>query len=170
MCISIARRPASPERCAASSIARRWALPWGWARSSASRLRKRWGIRPTAINSESRDLAHASIRQDPAGLPDLPERGGRAGVVAPAAVGMSPEQGRPAAAPDGGGQRDQATRKARPGRIEAIYIRPGRRGETVAADRRLWARGRPQRATVAQPGGGRQKAGDADPGGASDGV
>ncbi|MBD3812755.1 MAG: hypothetical protein IE917_11135, partial [Betaproteobacteria bacterium] len=44
---------------------------------------------------------------------------------------MSPEQGRPAAAPDEAGLRDLTTRFARPGRIEAIYIRPERRGETV---------------------------------------
>lgn len=89
MCISIAHRPASPGWCAASSIAWRWALPWGWARISASRLRKRWGIRPTAINSRSRDLTHVPIRQDPVGLPDLPGRGGWAGVVGPAAAGAS---------------------------------------------------------------------------------
>lgn len=41
---------------------------------------------------------------------------------------------RQATIPDEAGLRDLTTRFARPGRIEAIYIRPERRGDVVAAD------------------------------------
>lgn len=47
---------------------------------------------------------------------------------------MSSGPDRPATVSDEAGLRELTTRFARPGRVEAIYIRPERRGEVVAAD------------------------------------